>query len=918
MQCNRNPLYRTIHGILVAGMLLGGGSFALAQDSDDDARDDESAELGTIQVTGSRIKRTDIEGPTPVLIMDRDDFESQGYLTVQDALDSLTQNTGGSLSQQFVFGFTPGASGINLRGFGTGRTLILIDGRRVPVYPLGLSGTTQFFDTASIPTAIIDRIEILTDGASAIYGSDAIGGVINIITRKDFQGIDTRARYGDTEDGGYQTEQYEVVGGGSNGNTSAYLTMQHVTNEELMSTERDYTASDIADPLGRGVYSTFGANIVELDPSTGATLVTPAPGCGDPGGPLGGLGIAPGTPGTGSLFGTSPCSFDRTAFRQLFPENTRNTFSGRVDHELETGINLFAFGRWTKSETHTQIEPFPYGGTALFGGASANPTVPNNGGLITGPNGFPGVFVRRLVEFGPRTTDIETESYGATLGAQGLINGNWEWEAAYSYNVQEVFSQRGGSIILSAFENAIDNGLDLFQPIPQEVIDATSFTPFTDAESKNNLIDFEITGFLPLELPGGPVGLAAVAEYEEQEFFDRRDPITLSGDASDGGSAGGGARDRTALGAEVSLPVLDSVEINLAARWDDYSDDSETGSSVTPKIAMTWRPLDNVLVRGSWGLTFRAPDLQRLFGSTTTAFQTVNDTVICQNLGGSVGTPLDPSVVNGPNNPYGMGFDPCVQSVQSVRTTSGANIALEEEEGEAINLGVVWNITDELAVSADAYQLELEQIIATPSGQFIINQCAAGNQNFCTSITRDSAGTLNGGALFAVARNLSLREIRGIDFSADYSFDAGNIGRFNLNSQTTWVDEVKTQFNDDSPVTEGVGIFSLPEWRSNLTVDWTRASLGATLRASYVGKLGGINSTVPLESSEEIDDYLTFNGQVRYSLGGSSEFKLGVNNITDERPPTDPTNPQWPWYINAGGYYSPFGREYYVEWVQTW
>ena len=914
MQCKRKSLSLLIQSALSFGLVAGLAVTAapvVAQDDDEDV-----ADLGRQQVTGSRILRTDVEGPSPVVIIDREDFENQGYLTVQDALDALTQNTGGSVSQQFVFGFTPGASGVNLRGFGAGRTLTLIDGRRVPVYPLGIGGTTQFFDLASIPTAIIERIEVLTDGASAIYGSDAIGGVINIITRKDFDGLESRVRFGDTDEGGYETRQYEIVGGASNATTSAYLTFQFQQNEELMANQRDFAESDIADP--RGQFSTFGANIVEVDPVTGGIIVTAAPNCGEADGPLGGQGIAPGTPGSGNLFGGDPCGFNRSEFRQLFPEVDRTTLSGRVDHRLDNGINLFAFGRWTKTETNTQIEPFAYSGTALFGGASDNPIVPNNGGLITGPNGGNAVFVRRLVEFGPRTNNIESESYGATIGANGLIGADWEWEVAYSYNVQEVFSQSGGSIITSAFENEIDNGLDLFQPIPDEVVARTSFTPITDAESQNDLFDAQITGFLPWDLPGGPIGLAAVAEFEQQEFIDTRDQITLLGDASDGGSAGGGARDRSAFGLEVSLPVLETVEISAAARWDDYDDDSETGSSVSPKIGISWRPFDNLLVRGSWGETFRAPDLQRLFGSTTTAFTTVDDTVVCEALGGTIDQALDPSVVNGPNNPYGTGFDPCIEEIQSVRTSIGANRSLDAEEGESINLGFVLNITDDLAVSLDYYDTELENIIATPSGQFIITQCAAGDQAFCGLIDRDAAGSLNGGALTATAQNLSLQEISGVDFTVSYVLDAGAVGRFDFSSETTWVDEVQTQFNETSPVTSGVGIFSLPEWRSNFTTNWNLGDFGATLRAVYVGELGGINSTTPLDSSQEVDDQITLNGQLRYQFSPNTEISFGVNNIFNEDPPTDPTNGQWPWYINAGGYYNPFGREFYIEWVQRW
>lgn len=893
-------------------------TFALnagAQVSGDNAAD--NAKLDNLTVTGSRLKRSDVEGPTPVLVLERAEFEEMGYRTVQDVLDSLTQNTGGSLSQQFVFGFTPGASGVNLRGFGTGRTLILVDGRRLPVYPLGLGGTTQFYDTASIPTAIIQRIEVLTDGASAIYGSDAVGGVINIITTKEYDGISTRLRAGDTDNGGYQSQQIELVGGKAGDDTSVYFTLQYDSNEELMSSQRSFAESDIADPLGRGVFSTFGANIIEL---VGPNIVvTPDPNCGTTAGAIGTQGIAPGTAGGGQFFGQDTCGFNRTQFRQLFPENQRLTFSGRIEHSLSDNLNAFATVRWNRGDTFVQIEPFGYSGTALFGGASANPVSPNSGGLITGPNGGPAVYTRRLFEYGPRTTDIETQTFGGLFGLNGTFGDGWDWEAAYSINKQDFFSQRGGSIILSAFEAQVDNGLDLFQPIPADVVAATSHRPFTDAESKNRFADFQISGFLPWELPAGPMAVAGVLEWEDQEFFDRRDPITLSGDASDGGSAGGGQRDRIALGMEISIPLFSQLELDLAARYDDYDDASQTGSASTGKIALQYRPLDNLLLRGSFGTTFRAPDLQRLFGSTTRAFSSVVDSPACIAAGGDPNSPtgLDPNNSN----------DPC-DVVQSVRVLVGANQALEEEEGESINIGVVWEPLDALSLTLDYYDVELENIIAAPSGQFILNQCAGlstgtPDDSFCSLITRDAAGTLNGGQITAQALNLSTQTVSGVDATIRYDLDTTDWGLFAFQWETTWVDSLTTQFADGQPEVENLALASLPEFRHNLTVNWNYEDFGATLRTTYIDELPGINAfndpaTGQVPNGQFIDDYITVNSSLRYDWGDIGEFQLGINNLFDEEPPTDPTNANWPWFINAGGYYNSFGREWYLQWQKRW
>ncbi|MEM9304763.1 MAG: TonB-dependent receptor, partial [Pseudomonadota bacterium] len=863
------------------------------------------------------LKRSEVEGPTPVLVFERQDFENQGYRTVQDVLDSLTQNTGGSLAQTFVFGFTPAASGVNLRGFGTGRTLILVDGRRVPVYPLGIGGTTQFYDTATIPTAIIERIEVLTDGASAIYGSDAIGGVVNIITRKEFDGIQTRLRAGDTSDGGYQTEQIEFVAGKAFDETSVYFTIQYDHNDALMSTQRSYAESDIADPLGRGVYSVFGANTIDLT----TFAITPDPNCGNGDGAIGTAGIPPGSPGSGQFIGQNTCGFNRTAFRQLFPENRRVTLSGRVEHEMTDDIKAFASFRYNRSDTFVQIEPFAYGSTSpnAFGGGAANPLVPGNGGVFPGPDGAPTAVFRRLVEFGPRTTDAEIQSMGALFGLQGTIGYQWDWEAGYSINKQDFFSRRGGSVILSVLDAAFETGeVGPFDPIPPEVVQRASFSPFTDAESENQVLDFQISGDTPWALPGGNIGMAGIVEYEDQSFVDDRDAITLLGDASDGGSAGGGERERYAIGIEASFPVHDTLVLSLAGRYDDYDDASQTGSAPTGKGTLEWRPLDNLLVRASYGTTFRAPDMQRLFGSTTRAFSSPIDTPQCLAAGGD------------PNMPGGIdpddSSDPC-DVVQSVRTLIGSNIDLEEEEGESMNVGIVWEAFDDFSLTLDYYDVELENIIAAPSSQFILNQCAGLNtgipdQSFCDLITRDAQGNITNGEIRAQALNLSSQRIDGVDATIRYGYDTDRWGGFDLTWETTWTNSLETQFADGQPSVENIALSSIPEFRHNLTVDWSYNDFGATMRASYVDELPGINAFADdsgnVPDSQFVDDYIVVNTSLRYAAGDWGDFQLGVNNLFDEEPPVDPTDSGWPWYIDAGGYYTPFGREWYLQWQKRW
>jgi iron complex outermembrane receptor protein len=865
---------------------------------------DEAAELGKIEITGSRIKRLEVEGPAPVIVVTREEIDKMGYQTFQEVLDGLTQNTGGSFNQSFVFGFTPGASAIQLRGFAPGYALILLDGRRLPVYPLSIGGVANFVDTSNIPTALIERIEILTDGASAIYGSDAISGVINIITRKDFEGLDVQLRYSDTFDGGYQTNRTQVIAGTSSAKTSIQVIAEHFENDELLARDRDFVATDIANP--RGNYSVGGASFIDFNFN-----IVQAPGCGTEAGPLGGLGI----PDQTIPFITATdtwCAFDRAQFRQLFPENERIFGQFRVDHQLTPDVSLFARMGFVQADTFTMLEPNFYGGSVLFGGASATPIVPNSSGGLVSPGAAnfpagataPGVFVRRLIEFGPRTSDIETITWGALAGAEGFFDNGWEWEVGFQYNLQDVTSRRP-NIILSALENEIaNNGLDLFQPIPQDVVDNLRYTATTDGRSTSLTYDLSLTGDTPVELPGGPLAFAVIYDFQRETFEDIRDPITIIGDNFDGGSSGAGSRDHYGIGLELGLPVLPTLNLGAAIRWDEYQDASLVGNAVSPRFTVGFRPTDTLLLRGSWGESFRAPDLQRLFGATTRAFQTLIDTPRCIADGGT--GPGDPSVLS------------CTQQVQAVRLLIGANEALEEEEGENLNLGVVWEPIDGLSTSLDWYDIELEGIVATPTAQFILDQCGFFG-NFCDNITRDPAGTLQGGLISANAQNLSLQSIQGLDFTFQYRQDTARFGNFATGVGVTWVDSLETQFDETSPATENVGLFSVPEYRANLTTDWTYGNHGATIRVSWIDEMPGVNAspdaTGEVPKSQFTEDYLTVNAQYRYGFGRWGNLVVGVNNVFDEDPADDPTQNSFPFFINAGGFAVVQGREWFLQYT---
>jgi iron complex outermembrane receptor protein len=236
----RKMIARAICASVLGTSYLALPSVALAQEND--------AQVEKISVTGSRIKRTDIEGPSPITSISAEEMLGKGFVTVQDALNSLTQGTGGQFDQQQTFGFTPSASAVDIRGFGPGRTLVLLNGRRLPQFPLAAGGTSNFVDLSSIPSSAIQRIDVLTDGAGAIYGSFAFSGVVNVILKKDLDKTTVNLRYGDTSDGGQEQSRLQLSTGLENENTSVLFFMEYLDRKVLKFSDRNMSRFDVLNP----------------------------------------------------------------------------------------------------------------------------------------------------------------------------------------------------------------------------------------------------------------------------------------------------------------------------------------------------------------------------------------------------------------------------------------------------------------------------------------------------------------------------------------------------------------------------------------------------------------------------------------------------------------------------------------------
>ncbi len=842
----------------------------------------ESNNTNKVVVTGSRIKKVDIENLTPIFTIDREEIDKLGYANVKDVIDNMTQNSGGTFDNSATFGFTPGASAVNFRGLGFGQTLTLIDGRRLPIYPIGINGTTNFVDLSAIPMAFVERIDVLTDGASAIYGSDAVSGVINVITRKDIEGISLNFRTSTTTDGGFDTQRFNLLTGARNGDTQLDVILDYWLQDPLWAKDRDYADSDVANP--RGQYSFGGASFVGLQTGT----VYQDPNCGNADGALQGNGV----PDVNlPVYSNNDqwCGYDRSLSRQLIAPQERISLMTRIHYEINSDLVFFSRLGLSRLNTSTQLEPNFYGGGLFTGFGSL---VPNNGGLVVaGAANNPttgsaleesGVFVRRLVEFGPRKTEITNDAANILTGLNGTMNdGLYDWELGFSYNKTELDID-SNNIHLSGLNAAVEAGLDLFRPIPEEVVELLRFDANQNAYSTNRVLDFSISGDLDLQLSNGPLKFAIAFEHVKESYSDQPDATVLKGDAFDGSSEGEGERDHMGIGGELNFPFAENFDMSIALRWDDYDDDSDVNSAFSPRLAAAYTPTEDLLFRFSWGKSFRAPDMQRLFGGETRGF---NDIV-------------DPE------------FDGRV--IQSVATSTRSNIELEEERGTNINLGMVWQVNKNFDLSMDIFDISLDDVVAAPSPQFIVNACSEFDL-LCDFVIRDDAGTLSGENALIVSGpvNFAKQETRGIDLTGNYNWE-NSLGRWNATLMTTWINAFYFQAVSGIDKVENIDLGVFPEFRSNFLFDWQKEQIGATVRLSYIDEIAG-SFCVVCSQSEYIGSWLSLNANVRYSFSESSRVSLGVNNLGNKAPPQDPTQNNWPWYTNSGSYYSAAGREVYLQ-----
>ena len=841
-----------------------------------------------IDVTGSNIKRVDTEGPAPVAIITREDIERRGATTVSEILRNLPAQGGFTFDDQFTNGFAPGTSGVGLRNLGQNATLVLVNGRRVANYGFAQNIDTAFVDLNSIPVGAIERIEVLKDGASAIYGSDAIAGVINVILRKDFRGIEVTTSYGVTEQSdGDETRASVVAGIGdlAKDRYNAMVVVDYFKRDSIFYGDRDYSRN--ADMTSRGGFDlrsptgSPGTYVQRAGTTPGFTGAVPFPNC-----PPESIRAR----GAGGL----ECAFNFNPFISGIPETERKAVFGRFAWDITPAVQLFVEASYNNNVTDTSAAPTP-AGFVLPVGHNSNP--------------YPAAVTinYRFLDAGARLNEIETDTTRALAGLKGNLRG-WDWEVGALYAKSD--STNIGRNYLSQTEvNAlVSRGVYNFLDPSRNsasLVDSLKIVTTRKGESEMKLFDAKASGEI-FKLPAGPVQLAVGAEYREDDLADTPDPETVRGNVvGSGGTSARGSRDLTSFYGELSIPLHRTLEAQVALRYDDYSD---FGSTTNPKVALRWQPTRQLLIRGSYAEGFRAPSLVELYLGDSVAFNSYVDTPRCNAYRAGGGTAAEITAV--------------CRSTQR-RSVNGGNPGLQPETSDSWFLGFVWEPTDNFSAGLDYWKIDHKGIIEQPGIQFQLANAATfpGTVIRADPTARDIAvgapGALRGEeagdttpGLRRTYFNIAKQEAEGIDFEFRLRNSLGAWGRLNSTLGGTYNMHYKFAAAPGQPLTEYNGTYYYPRWRANATFDWERGPWNATVFVNYIHSYYQANQVV----HTYVDSWTTTDFQLQYKGFKNWTLAVGVKNLFDRDPPFSDDETQGFDFST----HNPVGRFYYGRVKYSW
>lgn len=846
-------------------------------------------DAGLIEVTGSRIKRIDAEGSMPIQTITKQEIDRRGVSTTNELINNLTLIGQGSFAESQSAGnsFSPGTAGASLRGLGTNATLILVNGRRVANYAFSQNVTSAFVDLNSIPLSAIQRVEILKDGASAIYGSDALAGVINIILRKDYKGLSISADAGVTSQGGANERGVTITGGFGDlveqkfnifGSLSIYDRDSLMGNQRGFSANPDQTSKggyDFRSPTGNpGTWLTGG--------KPGYTDNTVFPSC-----PTTSKGVY--------SDGKQTCYYNFAADNPLLPKTQRTSLYSRGTFALDS--NLTAYFELSQNSNSTNNSAAPTPGSA---------TLPV--GHVSNPYPFPVGIRYRYTEVGPRLNNIDTDATSVLAALQGDHFG-WNWETGVSQSKSKSTNIGLNYISQTALTAAIPsyNFADITK-VSQSVIDGLRIQTTRLGVSTINSFDFKASRDL-FKLAGGNAAIAVGYDHRSESLADTPDANILAANVvGSGGTSSKGERSSNAVYTELVLPVFKNFETQLAVRNDSYSD---FGSKTTPKVAFSYKADDAFKVRGGISKGFRAPSLVQMYLGQSFSYPSVKDVVRCDAYTAALAAGTATSAEK---------TTACAAA--QVLTEAGGNKALKAEESTSKSLGFILEPAKDFSVIVDLWGFEHTNKIDSLTSSYILRNAdalsaAAGRAvvNRFAPSARDTAigapGALRGTGsdttigYFSSYFNAQQQLTNGIDLDLRYKNINTEFGRLGLQTIITKVNSFKRQTSPGGALVQYNESYGYPAWRASTVATLDNGNWLYTLVNNYVGPYDQYYQAGPMR----VRPTSTFDGQVQYNGYKDMKISLGVRNIFNKAPSWTDEN----WYGYDSSNYDPRGRFGYLK-----
>jgi iron complex outermembrane recepter protein len=818
-------------------------------------------ETQRIVITGSSIKRLDAEGPAPVEVYTRKDIARTGATTVSELLKSVAAldiDDQGELTANSPSG--SGTNNVQIRGLSERNILVLLNGRRLPINALtDGSGAGAAVDVNNIPISALERVEILKDGGSAIYGSDAVAGVINFITKKNYTGVEVRAGLGTSSRSDANEKQAGVVAGFGDYDKAGFNVLAALDvfkRDAIPRTARYITESIDNRRIDGGLDNRSGfhpnGNILNAAGTAVVGQVVPCP--------------------PQDLVGLQ-CRFD---FNKsiLNSVNGADRWSSMVIGNLKLGdTRAFAEVVYSESQDLFLAQPAP------------GNYVDQLGRTVAG----------RFMQVGPRTTDRKSTLLSTTLGLEGTL-GRWDWDVAIGQGTGKVSNQDKNYLNATLFGQAIANGsIDpTSNSNPASVLDPLRLTPNRTGRSTLRFVNAKTSGSL-MDLGGGSLGFAVGVQFNKDSLRDTPDANQQAGNVfgSIAQAPVDAKRDLKAAFIEFALPFTKTLEAQVAVRTDRYSGARGTinnlpvtggsASKTSPKVAVKYRPTQMLVLRASYAESFMAPSLKQMFGGQDEGAESTSDTTtICP----AFGVPA----VDCNNFPY--------------RNLTGSNPNLKPETGKTTSLGFVFEPAPAVSVGMDFWHIKKENEVSQPTVESAIEQ---------GFFSRRASGEWQ---VFTNNQNIANTDTKGLDIDFRVRFGDTPLGRLSMRNATTYYTSIKTKTDVGDPFVEFVGTFLSPRWRNTLTLTLDSGPWATTVALRSVAGMRDTQQGVGtaawraarnINPHEELDINVQYTGLKNLTLSGA------VKNLLDRSPPYSQRGS-----LNQNGslgfpwIYSPRGRFYQV------